>query len=65
MNDRDTKSVFRMMKHIELINDYMKHIKSYEEFSNEQIVIDAVVFKFIPNWRDIKKQNISSSKRSI
>ena len=46
MNDRDTKGISRIIVHIEYILDYMKEIHSIEEFNQNQLVIDAVVFNF-------------------
>lgn len=44
MNDRDTKALKRIVAHIENILDYVKSIESLEDFTHNQLVVDAVVF---------------------
>jgi uncharacterized protein with HEPN domain len=44
MNDRDVKAIKRIITHIENILDYVKSIHSLEDFTHNQLVVDAVVF---------------------
>lgn len=60
MNDRDIKGLSKIIVHIEFILDYMKEINSKEEFNQNQLVIDAVVFN-LSQIGEISRYRISSS----
>ena len=60
MNDRDIKGLSKIIVHIEFILDYMKEINSKEEFNQNQLVIDAVVFN-LSQIGEISSYRISSS----
>jgi uncharacterized protein with HEPN domain len=59
MNDRDIKGISRVVVHIEYILDYMKEINSIEEFNQNQLVVDAVVFN-LSQIGEISRYRISS-----
>jgi len=58
MNDRDTKAIKRIVAHIENILDYVKSIQSLEDFTHNQLVVDAVVFN-LAQIGEISKNRIS------
>ncbi len=58
MNDRDTKALKRIVAHIENILDYVKSIESLEDFTHNQLVVDAVVFN-LAQIGEISKHRIS------
>lgn len=59
MNDRDMKALRRIIGHIENILDYMKSTNSLEDFSHNQLVVDAVVFNLV-QIGEIDKYRVSS-----
>ena len=59
MNDRDTKAIKRIVAHIENILDYVKSIQSLEDFTHNQLVVDAVVFN-LAQIGEISKHRVSS-----
>jgi uncharacterized protein with HEPN domain len=60
MSDRDIKGISRIIFHIEFILDYMKGINSSEEFNQNQLFVDAVVFN-LSQIGEISRYRISSS----
>jgi hypothetical protein len=60
MNDRDLKAISRIIVHIEHILDYMKEINSIEEFNQNQLVVDAVVFN-LSQVGEISKYRVSEN----
>ncbi len=58
MIERDRKGIERIMYHIEMINEYMKPISNLNEFNNNSIIQDAVVFNFL-QIGEIAKNRIS------
>jgi uncharacterized protein with HEPN domain len=58
MNDRDTKALKRIVAHIENILDYVKSIESLDDFTHNQLVVDAVVFN-LAQIGEISKHRIS------
>ncbi|MBN2300273.1 MAG: hypothetical protein JXC31_03690 [Acholeplasmataceae bacterium] len=44
MNDRDIKALKRIIGHIENILNYVESTNSLEDFTHNQLVVDAVVF---------------------
>ena len=60
MNDRDMKSLKRIIGHIENILDYVKTIHSFDDFTNNQLVVDAVVFN-LAQVGEISKFRLSSN----
>lgn len=60
MNDRDVKAISRVIIHIENILDYTKNIQSLEDFNQNQLVVDAVVFN-LSQIGEISKHRISSN----
>ncbi len=60
MNDRDFKSVTRIIVHIENILDYMEKIRTFEAFNHNQLVVDAVVFN-LPQIGEISKHRVSEN----
>ena len=59
MNDRDVKAIKKIITHIENILDYVKSIHSLEDFTHNQLVVDAVVFN-LAQIGEIAKYRISS-----
>lgn len=47
MNDRDRKTLISIEKHITVILQYMKGISTLDEFSDNSLVQDAVVFNLL------------------
>jgi len=64
MNDRDFKATTRIIAHIETILGYMKSAKTFEEFNQNQLVVDAVVFN-LTQIGEISKYRISSLTKEI
>jgi uncharacterized protein with HEPN domain len=60
MNDRDLKTLKRIIRHIESIIDYMKPIQTLDEFTDSQLIVDAVVFN-LAQIGELSKNKISSS----
>jgi uncharacterized protein with HEPN domain len=60
MNDRDIKAISRIVVHIENIIEYMKSVKSLYDFSQNQLVVDAVVFN-LSQIGEISKFRVSSN----
>ena len=60
MNDRDIKAIKRIIGHIENILDYVKSINSLEDFTHNQLVVDAVAFN-LAQIGEISKYRISSN----
>jgi uncharacterized protein with HEPN domain len=58
MIERDRKALERAIYHIEMIKEYMKHISTIDDFNNNSIVQDAVVFNFL-QIGEIAKTRIS------
>jgi len=58
MIERDRKAIERVIHHIELINQYMKPISTLDDFNNNSIIQDAVVFNFL-QIGEITKTRIS------
>jgi len=58
MIERDRKAIERIIHHIELINQYMKPISTLDDFNNNSIIQDAVVFNFL-QIGEIAKNRIS------
>ena len=44
MNERDSKALARIIVHINKIIEYTNHIRSLDDFNQNQLVLDAVVF---------------------
>jgi uncharacterized protein with HEPN domain len=59
MSDRDIKALKRIIFHIENILDYVKSIHSLEDFTHNQLVVDAVVFN-LAQIGEISKHRVSS-----
>ncbi|MBN2794410.1 MAG: DUF86 domain-containing protein, partial [Clostridia bacterium] len=64
MNDRDTKAIKRIVAHIESILHYVKSIQSLEDFTHNQLVVDAVVFN-LAQIGEISKHRVSSTLKDI
>lgn len=47
MNDRDRKTLINIEKHITVILQYMTGISTLDEFSDNSLVQDAVVFNLL------------------
>jgi uncharacterized protein with HEPN domain len=47
MKDRDTKVINRVITHINNIRKYMKDISNVNDFSNNSLICDAVVFNLM------------------
>lgn len=47
MNERDKKGIKNIIKHIIQISDYTSHIQTLDEFSNNSLVVDAVIFNLL------------------
>jgi len=47
MTERDNKALNRIIHHIESIETYMSSISSLEEFTNNSLIQDAVVFNLL------------------
>lgn len=58
MNDKDRKNIMKIIHHIKLVNQYVSNVHSFEEFSKNQMVIDAVVFN-LSQIGEIAKNGIS------
>ncbi len=48
------KAIERIVHHIEMINEYMKPISNLNEFNNNSIIQDAVVFNFLQIYIDFR-----------
>jgi uncharacterized protein with HEPN domain len=59
MNDRDIKALKRIIAHTENILDYVKSIHSLEDFTDKQLIVDAVVFN-LAQIGEISKHRVSS-----
>lgn len=59
MNDRDIKALNRIIVHIENILEYVKPIHIIEDFTHNQLVVDAVVFN-LSQIGEIAKYKLSS-----
>ncbi len=58
MINRDKKAIERTIYHIEMIKEYMQSILTLDDFNNNSIVQDAVVFNFL-QIGEIAKTRIS------
>ena len=64
MSDRDVKAINRIIAHIEHILDYVKPINSLEDFTHNQLVVDAVVFN-LAQIGEITKYRLSSILKDV
>jgi len=64
MNDRDIKGISRIIVHIENIVEYMKPIISLDDFNQNQLIVDAVVFN-LSQIGEISKFRVSSSIKEM
>lgn len=64
MNDRDVKAIKKIIGHVEKILDYVKSINSLEEFTHNQLVVDAVVFN-LAQIGEITKYRLSSNLKDM
>ena len=62
MIERDRKAIERIIYHIEMITEYMEPISTLDEFSNNSIIQDAVVFNFL-QLGEIAKTRISDEMK--
>lgn len=59
MKDRETKGIENIIRHIELINEYMLVISDLIEFTMNTMVVDAVTFNLM-QIGEISKNKISN-----
>lgn len=62
MIERDKKAIERVIHHIEMIKEYMKPISTLDDFDNNSIIHDAVVFNFL-QIGEIAKTRISEDTK--
>ncbi len=60
MNDRNLKSITRIIIHLENIFVYMKTINTFEDFNHNQLVVDAIVFN-LSQIGEISKYRVSEN----
>ena len=58
MKERDKKAIIRIIHHIETIQNYMDGISILDEFTNDTLLQDAVVFNLV-QIGEIAKTRIS------
>ena len=64
MKDRDIKTLINIEKHITVIFQYMKGISSIEDFADNSLVQDAVVFNLLQIGELAKSKLSDSFKRT-
>jgi uncharacterized protein with HEPN domain len=64
MKDRDVKTLISIEKHITVVFQYMRGISSLDEFSDNSLVQDAVVFNLLQIGELAKSKLSDSFKRT-
>ena len=64
MNERDKKALINIGKHINVVFQYMEGISSINEFSDNSLVQDAVVFNLL-QIGELAKSKLSDSFKRV
>lgn len=64
MNERDSKALARIIVHIDKIIEYTNQIHTLDDFNQNQLVLDAVVFN-LTQIGEIAKLRVSTSLKEM